>query len=132
MKRPRRTGGGTLAARLRSRMSALVVSLDDVAAGVNLPRALVRDYTTGSKTPVGTSAVEELAQYLGVRAEWLTTGDGPRGRAPDRLTPAERREAVLRAEAAKLAERLRRVRAELRALDRERAEAHARALGGLS
>lgn len=132
MTRPKRTGGGSLASRLRSRMSALVVSLDDVAAGVNLPRALVRDYTTGSKTPVGTSAVEELSEYLGVRAEWLLTGDGPRGRGPERLTAAERREAVLRAEVAKLSERMRRARAELRALERERAEAHARALEGKS
>lgn len=124
-RRSDKVDGGTFASRLAARLKQLDVSYAELGEAAGVSKQAVGQWCAGEGAPSDRAAIK-AAEALGVAVAWLLHGEGPKGRSGP-LTPVSKRQASLRRDlraheaAAKL------IRAELRALSRERDEAEERA-----
>lgn len=70
-------GSGGLASRLRTALAGAGITQNDFAAAVGTTQAAVSQWLSGKKTP-SRENVRAAAEALGVTAEWLEFGIGPR------------------------------------------------------
>lgn len=122
----RRLDDGSLASRLRGRLEELDVPFSRVAAEVGVSKALVGQWTKGASNPAG-EKITALAALLGLEPAWLAAGEGPKTREYRPLTLIESRLVGLRSHLGALTAEARDVRAEMKRLAAEQADAHERA-----
>lgn len=116
----------TPASRLHARLAELGVSLSRLAAEIGVSKALVGQWAAGAAEPKG-ERLRATAVFLGLSPDWLATGMGAKACEHRELTPVEERLVDLRLRLGVLSAEARAVRAEVRHLEAERAEAQGRA-----